>query len=98
MIAEPPLFTGALQVSETCVLPAVPTTEVGAPGVVRGVAAVVEDAVPLPMALIARICTLYEVPFTNAAALPLTVVITIGDAVVPAARALNVDPPSVEYS
>ena len=32
MIAEPPVITGALHVRETCVLPAVPTTLVGALG------------------------------------------------------------------
>ena len=98
MIAEPPVFAGALHVNETCVLPAVPTTLVGASGTVRGVAAVVAVVAPLPMALIARICTLYEVPFTKAAALPLTVEIRIGEAVVPVKRDLKFTPPSVEYS
>ena len=32
MTAEPPVLTGAVHVNETCVLPAVPTTDVGAPG------------------------------------------------------------------
>ena len=71
---------------------------VGALGVVRGVAAVVADAAPLPIGLIARICTSYEVPLTSAPAPLLTVVRTIGEAVVPVARDLKVVPPSVEYS
>ena len=37
VIAEPPLSLGAVHDSETCVLPGVPATPVGAPGTVRGV-------------------------------------------------------------
>ena len=55
MIADPPLLAGALHVNETCVLPAVPATDVGAPGTVTGVAAVVVDAVPSPTVLTALI-------------------------------------------
>ena len=54
MIVEPPLLEGAVHVSDTCVLPAVPDTLVGAPGTVRGVTA--DDAVevaPVPTALVA---------------------------------------------
>jgi hypothetical protein len=80
------------------VFPAVPTTEVGTPGVVRGVAEVPAVAAPSPMALIALICMLYEVPLTKAVDPSiLNVEITIGDAVVPDARVLNDVPPSVEY-
>ena len=79
-------------------LPAVPTTDVGSLGVVRGVAAVVEDAAPSPTALTALICMLYEVPLTNAVdPSVLNVEITNGEAVVPAARVRNDTPPSVEY-
>ena len=99
VIAAPPLETGAVNPTVAVVDPvAVAVPIVGALGTVRGVAAVVAVAVPLPTALTARICTLYEVPFTHAAALPLTVVITIGEAVVPVARDLKLTPPSVEYS
>ena len=54
MIELPPLLVGAVHVSETCELPAVPTTEVGAPGVVNGVT--LDEAVeyePVPAALTA---------------------------------------------
>ena len=71
---------------------------VGAFGVATGVAAVVEDGAPSPATLTARIWTLYEVPFANAVVPSLlSSAITIGEAVVPAARVLNVVPPSVEY-
>ena len=97
MIAEPP-SNPAVKATDKEPSEAVIAVIVGALGVVRGVAAVVAVAAPLPMALIARICTLYEVPFTNAAALPLTVEIRIGEAVVPVKRDLKFTPPSVEYS
>ena len=63
-----------------------------------GVAAVLDVAVPSPIAFTAFIWMLYDVPFTNAVVPSLlSVEITSGDAVVPAARVLNVVPPSVEY-
>ena len=39
MIAEPPFDAGALQESAACEFPGVATTDVGAPGIVRGVIA-----------------------------------------------------------
>ena len=38
VIALPPLLAGAVQDNESCVLPVVADSEVGAPGTVRGVA------------------------------------------------------------
>ena len=66
MTADPPLSVGALQVNETCVLPAVPATAVGAPGTVRGVTA--DDAVetdPVPAVFVALTLNVYAVPFTK---------------------------------
>ncbi len=58
-IVAPPLEPGAVNATVAVVDPVfVAKPIVGAPGTVRGVAAVVEDAAPSPMALIARICTL----------------------------------------
>jgi hypothetical protein len=63
-----------------------------------GVAAVLEVAVPSPIAFTAFIWMLYVVPFTSGEVpLVLKVEITNGDAVVPEARVINVVPPSVEY-
>ena len=87
MIADPPLLTGAVHVKETCVLPAVPATEVGAPGTVRGVTA--DDAVetvPVPAALVALTRNVYAVPFVKP--------VTVADAVVdvPSANTVYVVP------
>jgi hypothetical protein len=55
-------------------------------------------ATPSPFAFTALMRMLYEVPLTNAVVpSELNVEITNGEAVVPAARVLNVVPPSVEY-
>ena len=92
MIADPPLLTGALHVNETCVLPAVPATEVGAPGGAAGVTA--DDAVetvPVPAALVALTRNVYDVPFVK----PVTV--AEADVEVPSANTVHVDP-SVERS
>ena len=51
-MAEPPLF-GAVHESETCVLPAVAASPVGAAGTARGVDVTVEDVLPVPAALVA---------------------------------------------
>ena len=58
MTAEPPSLDGAVHDTDTWPSPAVPDTPVGAPGVVRGVAAVEAVAVPDPAAFTARNCTL----------------------------------------
>jgi hypothetical protein len=96
-MAEPFAF-GATQATVNDSLPLVPDTEVGAPGVSPAIAAVVIAAAPSPFAFTALMRMLYEVPFANAVVpSELNVEITNGEAVVPAARVLNVVPPSVEY-
>ena len=92
MIAEKPFDAGALQVSETCVFAGVATTEVGAPGVVYGVAAFeTVDALPVPAAFTALTRKVYEVPGVN----PVTVALVKVE--VPSAKVLQVDP-LLEYS
>ena len=89
MIAEPPVFTGALHGKETCVLPAAPTTLVGASGTVRGVTA--EDAAettPVPATLVALTRNVYGVPFVK----PVTV--ALADVEVPSANVAH-DTPSL---
>ena len=86
MIADPPLLTGALQVNETCVLPAVPATEVGAPGTVRGTTAADVSAAPVPAALVALTLNVYDVPFVK----PVTVAEVAVD--VPSANVVYVVP------
>jgi hypothetical protein len=99
-IVAPPSEPGAVKATVAVVDPvAVAVPIVGAPGTVRGVAAVLAVAVPSPIALTALICMLYEVPLTSAVdPSVLNVEITSGEAVVPDARVLNDTPPSVEYS
>ena len=54
MIALPPLFAGAVQLTTTCVFPATPATPVGASGVVKGVtAADTTEYMPVPPAFTA---------------------------------------------
>ena len=92
MIADPPLLTGALQVRATDALPAVPATEVGALGTVRGVTA--DDAAetdPVPAVLVALTRNVYAVPFDK----PVTV--AAADVDVPSANTVYVVP-SVEDS
>ena len=87
MIADPQLLAGAVHVKETCVLPAVPTTFVGAPG---GAAGVTEtdavETVPVPAALVALTRNVYAVPFVK----PVTVVEAVVD--VPSANVVHVVP------
>ena len=90
VIAEPPLEDGAVNATDNCALPGVMPVMVGAPGVVRGVAAVLAVAVPSPTELTARIWTLYNVPL-------LRPVMTMGLVVAAGDTAVNVLPPSVEY-
>jgi hypothetical protein len=47
------------------IIPPAPVVIVGAPGVVYGVAATEDDAVPFPTALTARSSTEYEVPLVS---------------------------------
>jgi hypothetical protein len=66
VIAAPPLSAGGVHSTTACVLPAVPITDVGAPGVVRGV--IVEDALdaePAPAALVAVTVKVYAEPFVR---------------------------------
>ena len=87
MIADPPLLDGAVHVNETCVLPAVPATLVGAPGTVRGVTE--DDAVdvaPVPAVLVALTRNVYAVPFVK----PVTV--AEADVDVPSANTVYVEP------
>ena len=65
MIADPPLLTGAVQVRDTDALPAVPATEVGAPGTVLGVTADDVPVAPVPAVLVALTRNVYAVPFAK---------------------------------
>ena len=79
MIVDPPLSVGAVHVNATCVLPAVPATDVGASGTVRGVTADdAVDAAPLPATLTALTRNVYAVPFDRP--------VTVTDVAVDAAR------------
>ena len=54
MIVEPPLDTGAVQDTVTCVLPETPLTEVGAPGAEAGITAEeANEAAPVPAEFVA---------------------------------------------
>jgi hypothetical protein len=86
VIAEPPLLVGAVHVSATCELPAVPATAVGAVGTPNGVTPL--DAVeklPVPFALIAATLKKYVVPFAS----PVAVHAVVVDVVVQPAALLN---------
>ena len=85
MIAEPPLLDGALHVNDTCVLPAVPATDVGAPGTVRGVTELDEAVTPVPTAFVALTRNVYAVPFVKP--------VTVAEAVVevPSANTVHVE-------
>jgi hypothetical protein len=65
VIAEPPVFVGALQVSESCALPLVTANVVGAAGVVRGVTVKLVLAALVPNAFVAVTVTVYSRPLTN---------------------------------
>ena len=66
MIADPPFDVGAVQEIKACALSGVALTEVGAPGIVRGViAADAVDGRELPASLIATTVKVYEVPLLN---------------------------------
>jgi hypothetical protein len=71
---------------------------IGASGTTAVLPITVADAVPLPTAVTARICTLYDVLSASDVPAPLICVITIGEAVEPVVRAFHVTPSSVEYS
>ena len=92
MTTEPPVLAGAVHVNETCVLPAVPTTDVGTPGTVRGVTpAETVDVAPVPATLVALTRNVYDVPFVK----PVTVADT--DVEVPSLNVVH-DPPDGKYS
>jgi hypothetical protein len=71
VIAEPPLFTGAVNVTIACPFPATAVTPVGAPGTVTGVTEfdAVDDAL-VPIAFVAVTVNVYAVPLTR----PVTVI------------------------
>ena len=73
-------------------------TDVGAPGIVVGVALTAVDELPVPAELTARIFTLYVVPLASAV-VPFvdSAEITNGLDVLPTVRVCQVAPPSVEY-
>jgi hypothetical protein len=94
-MAAPPVLVGATNASETWPLPAVATSEVGAPGTViavddMGITLTLVDAVPAPAALIALRRILYDV-------LLVRLDITIGEVVATGERTVYVVPPSVLY-
>ena len=88
MIADPPLLTGADQVNDTDALPAVPATEVGASGTVRGVTADDVPVAPVPAVFVALTRNVYGLPFTK----PVTVAEVVVD--VPSANVAH-DTPSL---
>ena len=65
MIDAPPSLLGAVHATSTNVSPAVPDTDVGAPGVVLGVPVAGPDAAPSPSDVTARTRTKYSVPFVR---------------------------------
>ena len=83
------MLTGAVNATESWPFPAVMDEIVGAPGVVTGVAEVEAVAVPDPAEFLARIWTLYEVPFVSP-------VITKRDVVTAGDGVTHVEPPFVE--
>lgn len=91
MMAAPPVVPGVMVNVRVPEVGVVTPAMVGAAGVVRGVAEVVDDASPSPTVLIARSFTLYGVPFAR-------LLITSGVAVLLGDRVTHVEPPSSEYS
>jgi hypothetical protein len=80
VMAEPPLLTGAENVTEACALPAVAAPIVGAPGTVAGVTLFdAADAGPVPTPFVAMTVKVYAVPFVR----PSTVMEVHGAAHVP---------------
>ena len=65
VIGAPPLVSGALHVSATCLLPPEATTLTGAPGVVAGVAGANVPKAPKPAADSAAMRNVYAVPFVR---------------------------------
>ena len=78
MIADPPLAFGAVHESTAEVSPAVPSTPVGAPGVVAGVPEAEAEALLSPALLVATTVTLYAVPFVS----PVISHVNVGEPVV----------------
>jgi hypothetical protein len=71
-----PLFAGAVQVTDTWVLPRIPTTLVGAFGTVAGVTATEGvEAAEVPTAFVAVTVNVYAVPFVS----PVTVQLVVAD-------------------
>jgi hypothetical protein len=57
-MSDPPFEVGAAQVTKTCPSSAVAPTELGAPGLVNGIAEMLVLDTPVPAALIATTVTL----------------------------------------
>jgi hypothetical protein len=86
VIAEPPLLAGAVHVSATCELPAVPVTAVGAPGTPAGVTPLdTAEKLPVPTTLIAATWKKYVVPLVS----PVAVHAVVVDVVAQPAALLN---------
>ena len=81
MIVDPPFDVGAIQEIKACELSGVALTEVGAPGIVRGViAADAVDERELPASLIATTVKVYEVPLLNPEKVQLKLVVLVQSA------------------
>lgn len=92
MIADPPAVEGAVHASATLVEPeAVAVSPVGAPSTPTGVTDTGDDAVPAPETVTARSLTEYAVPFVRP-------VMVTGDVESVGDTAVQVEPPSIEYS
>lgn len=89
MIGEPPSLAGANHDTVSRPFPAVTTTAVGTPGVVRGTADTTTDDPPAPLAFTARTATRYVTPFARFD--------NVNDVAVDDRRT-HVAPPSSEYS
>lgn len=89
-MALPPVDVGAVNAIEAVVLPAVATSDVGAPGTVYGVTETDDEADPVPAALTALSKIVYVVPFVKP-------VIETGDVVCAGENAVYVEPLFVEY-
>ena len=74
VMALPPLFVGAVQVTVAWALPPVAVPIVGAPGTVAGVTELdAAEAALLPMALVAKTVNVYAVPLVR----PVTVAVKV---------------------
>jgi hypothetical protein len=98
VIAEPPFAPAVNATLSVYRAVAVIPLMIGALGALHVVPTFVADAVPLPTAVTARICTLYAVPLAKFTLVSLVSVSGNGDVVSTGDIAFHDDPPSVEYS